>query len=425
MPLKKVMNYIVVLAMFSGALSIPFMGFAELRPVYAIMGLFFLIVLPFLDGLYFNKSFLLVFFIIVFSSIYNIYLGKDTWGLFLKQFVGVLSNALFFYILIKINDYDIKGLFKVYLNLAFLVALIGLVQVVSFKFNFTAGYDFRSFLPYWNVVMTSGSKSLRINSILPEPAVFCNVMIPALFVSLASFFRNKFTLQNKSKSLVIILAFSLSFSGSGYISAIFALLLLLLSYRRAAILGVFIAASVAIFLYNNVYDFRARIDSSSALLTGRSELKYGKMNSSVYALGINAVVAYNSFKENPIFGSGLGSHEISFEKDSYKEKILIFNDDSRFNRNDAASLFLRLLSETGLFGLLMFFIFIFRFYIFRLATKDEYLWIINSACLTMFFSKLLRMGHYFVDGFFFFFWLYYFSKKMSENIREAGDVAYR
>lgn len=94
------------------------------------------------------------------------------------------------------------------------------------------------------------------------------------------------------------------------------------------------------------------------------------------------------------------------------------------NVEDANSLFLRLRSETGLLGLLLIFIFIFKFHIIRKNDKSGYLWIINNGILSMFAIRLLRFGHYFATGFFFFFWLYYFSKIDSkiENFKSCSIV---
>ena len=79
------------------------------------------------------------------------------------------------------------------------------------------------------------------------------------------------------------------------------------------------------------------------------------------------------------------------------------------NVDDANSLFLRLLSETGLFGIIVFFYFLFKSHLLKKRDKSKYLWIISNAILALFLIKLIRSGHYFVNGFFFFFWLYYFS----------------
>jgi O-antigen ligase len=194
-----------------------------------------------------------------------------------------------------------------------------------------------------------------------------------------------------------------------------------LSYIIVA--GLLVLAA-AYYIDNNVYAVKWKISDSIEYLTGKRELD--KVNLSTYATFSNSLVAYYSFRDNPIFGHGLGSHEISYFRYVINEKIVpLCGQGSPLNYNDAASLFSRLISETGLFGILAFFVFVFKFSIPKSRDRTGYLWIISGAALTMFFSKLLRMGHYFADGFFFFLWLYYFSKKTSENVPEAKDVVCR
>jgi hypothetical protein len=81
------------------------------------------------------------------------------------------------------------------------------------------------------------------------------------------------------------------------------------------------------------------------------------------------------------------------------------------NREGGNSLFLRILSEMGLFGIVLFFCFLFKFYLSKIKDKTDYLWVISSAVLVMFLIRLIRAEHYFNGGMFFFFWLYYFSWK--------------
>ena len=422
--MKNVINYTSVFIIFSGALSFQNFLFAEARVSYLIIFGVFLLLLPFLKGLHFNKTFLLLFLSIVAFSLYSVYIGNNTFELFAKQFVGILTSVFFFYLLIKINGYDIKRLFKVYLNIAFLVALIGVSQEISYLVGFKYGWNFKWLLPVWVAAPALGGGLLKVNSILPEPGHFCNVMIPAFFVALSTFFRDDFKFQARWKSAIVIVAFLLTFSGSGYMSALFVVLVIF--YRKSrirhVILSVVAMCALAFLMYNYVAEFRDRIDSSVNVLTGEEKLENAHISS--YALLSNALVSYHSFMDSPLIGHGLGSHEVSCNKYRNEGIIPVSRYKMFLNYQDASSLFLRLVSETGLFGILLFFGFIVKFYIGKERAAHEYLWIINSACMCMFFSKLLRMGHYFVDGFFFFFWLYYFSKKLSESERKTANVSY-
>jgi O-antigen ligase len=122
----------------------------------------------------------------------------------------------------------------------------------------------------------------------------------------------------------------------------------------------------------------------------------------------NALVTKKSLKLSPLIGTGLGSHEISYAR--FIPEIKRKEGTHLVNVQDAASLFLRLLSETGVLGLGLFLFFLLRFY---LRKGDRYpvdLWVVNNSIFLYFIIRLLRVGHYFTDGFFLFFWMYYFSR---------------
>jgi len=413
--IKNLINYLAIFTVFSSGFTFQgILPFADLRINYLIMAFVLLLCMPFLKGIYFNKTFLFLFGIIIVFSLYNVYIGEDTLGFLMKQVVGISLNAFIFYLLFKINNYDVKKLFKVYLNIAVFVGTIGLIQELSYSLGFKVGYDFSYIIPSWSVSL-SQTGFLRVNSIMPEPADFCYAMVPAFFVSITSFSRNNIKLIRRWKGLIIILSVFSSFSSVGYIGIIFSLALLFYNYGkiRHLIVGAILVFMLIFCLYSTVGDFKMRVDDSFNVITGKTCLE--TTNLSTFALFSNALIAYSSFKDNPVFGSGLGSHEISYYR--YIKKVIDVNKTSMLliNMKDANSLFLRLLSETGLFGLLVVFYFIFKFHLLRKNDKNGYLWIISNAILAVFLIRLIRCGHYFINGFFFFFWLYYFTWRLNKE----------
>lgn len=412
--IKTIINYVAVFIIFSNALSVSG-RIGELRIAYLLIFLLLSLILPFIKDVNFNRGFIIIFSTLSVFSIYNIYLGNNTPILFVKQFFGIFTSAVFFYLLIKFNRYDTKQLFKIYLNIAYFVALIGIIQEISYSLKFKIGYDYSFFLPNWNISPSEIPFLLRVNSILPEPAHFCGVMMVAFFVSITSFTKYNPGLLSRWKSFVIILSFTFSFSSVGYIGAMFSILILAYNFNkiRYFFIAAMIVLSLFFFMRNYVGEFAARTDSTIAVLTGEGTIE--ESNLSTFAIMSNALVAYRSLQNNALIGTGLGSHELNYDKhidiviDTEKAKTVV-------NKEDAGSLFLRLVSETGLFGLLLFFVFIIKYYLRKNDDRSNYFWIINNAILCMFIIKLLRYGHYFADGFFFFFWLYYFSKIQSRKL---------
>ena len=116
----------------------------------------------------------------------------------------------------------------------------------------------------------------------------------------------------------------------------------------------------------------------------------------------------NNFLNNPFFGSGIGSHEIAFNKFSLTKKFFDLNIFAN-NSKDANSLFLRVVSETGIAGL------IFVFYIIFSGIKstnnlNQLEFIISISLLILILLSLLRQGNYFLNGLPLIFIMFYYNK---------------
>ncbi|HXQ52397.1 MAG TPA: hypothetical protein VN802_14990 [Stellaceae bacterium] len=80
----------------------------------------------------------------------------------------------------------------------------------------------------------------------------------------------------------------------------------------------------------------------------------GRGDISALAIAANAVVAVDNLEERPLLGMGLGAHPVTYD-DLVPD--FAYNNEAGLNglnKDDAASLLLRLLSETGLLGTLAF-----------------------------------------------------------------------
>jgi hypothetical protein len=173
-------------------------------------------------------------------------------------------------------------------------------------------------------------------------------------------------------------------------------------------MGFVVVAILGSVLYAYVPDFRSRVDSSVGLWV-REDFSLENINSSSFVLYNNYHIALENFKSNPITGTGLGSHPIAFDKYSLTREAGIL--DIHFNKADANSMILRIMSETGLIGLLFIFFFIFKMYV----RKNEFmpgnhLWVISNSLLIIIILYLLRQGNYFINGFPMFMWLYYYTR---------------
>ncbi len=409
-----IINYLSISTIFGDALSFIRFPLFEIRITFLILFFIFLLILPSAHKLFFNKPFLASFGCIVFLSALSVILGNNMIFLVFKQTLGILLNSVVFYLLIKINNGNIKKLFSIYLNLAIIVAFIGLVQEIAYLFKIPYLYSFGYFLPKWIYPAREYSNLLRINSILTEPSSFCFALFPAFFAAIASFFRGNYRFLRPAKSIIIIAVFMLTFSAIGYIGIILSITLLFycLSKSRYLITIPVIAVFSLAIIYVAVPEFKIRINETVSVMSGQSELEL--VNQSTFALLSNALVTAKVFKTHPLFGNGLGSYQVSFER--YISHVVRLSQYHVYsNAKDANSLFLRLLAETGLFGLFIFLYFVVSCYIKKNKDPLGYLWIINNGILILFIMRLIRQGHYFSEGFFFFFWIYYYSKVMTAD----------
>lgn len=385
--------------------------------------LIYLILLPiFINRYGFNRELILIFFILLVTGVFNIILGNNTSMQFVKVFTGLtLSYFFYHYVVIEFN-YDIEQLFKWYLKASYFAALIGLVQFISFQIGFEPGYNFRWILNKWGFV-PGGNFGIRVNSIFGEPTYLGAVLSSAFFVSLYNLFLRKSFYLSKFQSIVIIVVYILSFSGLSQVGIFLTFIFLAISYGLVRYMLVFIPVAILLFnvMYNNIREFRERYDSLIVLFT-TGKFQLGKTHGSSFILYNNYRVAMENFKTNFLFGSGIGSHPVTFEKHSLAREFKVYG----FNLNsaDANSMLLRLISETGLFGVSIFLFIMVKCYVKRDENHNTYHWLVSNAILIMILLNLFRQGHYFLNGFPFFVILYYFNSVSYKTYLETGKTLY-
>ena len=383
------------------------------EPVEFYIGyLVFILLLPVFINRYGMPGNLTVIFSLLFvSGIMNIFLGYNTVGLFFKVFFGVFFSYLFYYYVILESKYNIEKLFQLYLKGCFIVCLIGLIQLVSFKLHFTPGYDFGWILNKWGVY-DRGDFGICVNSIFGEPTYFGATVSAGMFVALYNLISRKPYYLGRIQSAVILVAYLLSYSGLAYTAFFLAIIFLFINFGLIRYVLVFVPILLGsfYFMYKNVADFRERYDSTISIFsTGKFQI--GQTHGSSIILYNNYRVAMENFSRNWLLGTGLGSHSVAFDKYSLmkNEKISGFNQ----NGADASSMLLRLISETGLVGAGFMLFLTFRCFVPRSQIADakvpEHYWLISGSIIVIILVNLFRQGNYFLNGFPFFIWIYYYN----------------
>lgn len=365
--------------------------------------------------------FQILFFPLIFGLI-QIYMGNNELFLFFKIFGATFFLVSFYYYVLHAFNLDVDYLFSLYMKGAYFVTIIGLIQTISFYANFGLGYDYSWFFNKWMAVVDKEG-TFRMNSIFPEASQYAIVLAPAGFVAIHNLLLRKEIYINKYQSLAIIIGMILTTSSLAFNAIFISIALLTLNYGK--FINFLIAMIALVFLVNLAYiysyDFRSRVDSAYGLWID-NELSIDNVNNSSFVLYNNYHVALENIRAgtlNFFFGTGLGSHPLAFDKYSITNAsdIIDFNN----NRLDGNSMFVRLLSETGITGVFFMLYFLFKFYTKRnFAYMESNYWIISNGLFILIFLYFLRQGNYFINGFPFFMWMYYYTYK--KNIEKKVDL---
>jgi hypothetical protein len=342
------------------------------------------------------------------SGIFYVIIGDNTIDLFLKIFIGVVLSTSFYFYVFRHYEMDVDRLYRLFLKGCVFASWVGIVQWISFRIGFSPGYDYGWLLNKWAVI-ANNSGGIRINSFFAEPSQCSIVLIPAVFVAFNSLMTWDFKYLTKIECFLVIIVVLFTFSSTGYIGFFVIALLLMANYGQLTnfFAGIILVSVFAVIIFTYVPEVHSRVNSSIGLWVDE-DLSVKNVNSSSFVLFNNFHIAFENFKGHFLMGTGLGSHKIAFAKYSLTRNTGILN--FAFNQGDANSLFLRLMSETGLMGLVFIFGVIFKCYVRRSKDREgNSAWIISNSILVMIILCLIRQGNYFLNGFPFFVWLYYYN----------------
>ena len=359
------------------------------------------------------KNITVLLFIILLISSINVLFNNLDWFSMIKVWGGAFLSFYFYYFVYLYFSKDIVKLFSYYIKFCTFLLIVGLVQLISYNLNFKIGYDYSYSLGFnkWGLVESGGIFGIKINSLLAEPAQLAIVTIPAFFVAINNLiFKENYFIKNKLFNYIIIFVYISITSSTGYIGVLICLLILAIKRKFYNIIfGLLGSIIIVIILYQNVNEFRVRLDAAFEISNSfEDDISRAVANTSTFTLYDNYIVTKNNFLNNPFFGSGIGSHEIAFNKFSLTKKFFDLNIFAN-NSKDANSLFLRVVSETGIAGL------IFVFYIIFSGIKstnnlNQLEFIISISLLILILLSLLRQGNYFLNGLPLIFIMFYYNK---------------
>jgi hypothetical protein len=246
-----------------------------------------------------------------------------------------------------------------------------------------------------------------MSSVFSEPAYFAASISPAFFTSVYNLFQRKPLFISKFQSIVIAVIYPLTFSSLGILAIFFTIILLLINLGTVRYSLIFIPLlTVTIsYSYQNVPEFRDRWDGTIEIYSTNNIYDYD-IHGSSFVLYNNSHVAWENFKRHPLFGTGLGGHPTAFDKYTLTQEDGAVQID--FNKMDANSMLLRLMSETGVYGLSVIILLLFKSWIIKSNAIDDETWVMSNGLAIIILVYLIRQGHYFLNGFPLFLWLYYY-----------------
>lgn len=325
-----------------------------------------------------NLRFILfLLFVLIHGIIAYSYIGISP-NYLISQIAGIVIIGTYYYNFIPLYSKD--EIIKVYITMCLWVALLGFL---FFLLNLNINDD-------------------RLQSIFKEPAHYAIVIVPACYFLL--------TTKKYLRFAVLFLSLVLSQSSIGYMGCAMMLVFSNISTKRMKYILITIPILITTFfyVYNNFYFLKLRVDDSYETLTAVQNGKFKpQTNQSSYALLSNTYITNKNFQDHP-FGSGLGSH-YHMHTEVYLKLLrpppyLITLKLEKTNAADAASLSLRLISELGIFGIIL--IIYLLFLCVKSFNSNKFYFAQGIAIYLL--LKLLRDGHYFPPELYFFIWMIYY-----------------
>ena len=328
---------------------------------------------------------------------------------FIKILGGLAITLYFSWSWISLIRFNINKIFTWYCKACWVITMIAVIQIISFFLGIEFGYNYSWFLNKWGFV-EGGLVGFRVNSILSEPTYLATALAPATYVSINNFISKQNYIFSRYQSVIIVIITMLTTSSIGYLGILISVLLCTQTIRiRYIFFGTIISVITFNLAYNNVKDFKSRVDAANGLWIDGD---YGitNTNNSSFVLFNNLHIAKENMKNYPVFGTGLGSHETAFKRFTLTKTLLPY--DFEFNVKDGNSLFIRLCTETGLLGLGFVLLVIARGFIYKVDNQNEQMLkhkIISQSLFVLLVLVLIRQGNYMLNGLPLLFLLYYYN----------------
>jgi hypothetical protein len=396
--------------------SIPL--FTNLSTLFIYLALFLQVVF---STLHLPKV-LVTIFLYIFFQTFIIEFNSESFVSSFKHFLGLVIFSIVIFSYISVNRGSIIKIAKMYYQFTFGTVIIGLLQTLLFiLFKI-------SFIPQNLISGTEragrGALSVEVLNIFPrsiglstEPAHYAIYLLPGVYMALMVLTGRGSELKIYSKLVawILLFGFVLSFSLVGY----FGLMICLISIftydlgKRLATKFVLFIFFVTVIFFIAQSSIGSKITSLASIQQDVTGYKYETSDLTGFALVSNILVAKSGLIKSNYLGTGLNTHKETYDASIYNNldiSQVIFE----LNKEDAGSLFIRVISEFGIPG---FFLFIFLFFKYNLGNKFKQspLKYLNRMCLIILICYSARNGSYLNTYFFLFLAIFYYTFQIQKR----------
>jgi hypothetical protein len=388
-------DYLVWSTVVSAMLFIPVVPSIFLGYVVVILNCLILLVF---DRLTIHRNHLIAILSVAGFSLIGAYSADATVKPIIAQILGITVLSVYYFSALTNLGISLPRWMEMYVRVAFLVAVLGLLQWAIFR------------------VLHMGDG--RLKSIFFEPSHYVFLTLPAVGYCIDRYVSER---QYGSESLIFVLTYVLADSSLGYLG----LLLIGLFAVTPRLKGwqIILAGGLACILAGGLYvgsaNFRLRANDTVRAIASQD---LGHTNASTFAMLSNVYVTSQSFMAHPLTGVGIGGYGNAYDKyiGTLSGPGLDFIQES-LNRDDANSLFLRVAAELGVPGLLV----LFGFIIGCARVRGQPYLALRNALLPYMLIRMGRFGAYFSVEVYFFVCLYVLNYMESRAADQQVRQAYR
>lgn len=341
-----------------------------------------------------EKSFLIIFGLMVLHSGWALFFNDADFLLILKQIVGITASYAFFYNIIC--NKRCSDIIKIYLFYVKVLAFFGIAQELAYFFKVSNLYHWSWLVNNQQIGTALNGLFLRIDIIFQEPSFVAYFFAPAAYLAIYRLFNKKSNFLNIWECALILGVYLFTFSSIAYLGIIISVGIVFFGNKNLVkklwvLAGLII---ICLVLYNKVDEFRMRVDDTVNLFFNENS---GNENISSVTLHTNFMVMLSSLADKKGFGFGIGNYRYAYEEYISKQTLWY-----GINMDDGNSLMIRIITELGVLGLCWIVRFCLKYRI-KVSEDEDGL----SACMFVFVLLILiRQGHYFIGENILFFILY-------------------